>query len=419
MRIVRATVVMLLLASLCAAQSPAPAARASAAVVTIRGVAGDGNTVSGSGFVVAPNGTIVTSLALVTELTHAQIVLSTGDIFDAFTMVNSDARRGIAIIRIAGFDLPSVELGNSNSVQPGDFVALVSGAKEQVGTGTVLGIATEGGSRLIELSANANVSAGELLLNAKGEAIGMLTAATGSNATAVPINYARGLIEAPMVAAKPAAPPVVAVAPREAAPPVAPKPRAPVARAAEEAPATPVVSPQPSITPQRAQARPDATEAATITPQREAAPSPAPVQMAEATPPPPQPAPAAQPAPSPIAHENPAPEFARRATVRKIYIESLGQGEGPDMLRDKIAHNLKDLNFVIVDTPGEADAILSGSGKWDHVRVQHFRARLIAGDSRELWSGEVSTGGWIRSASSSVANKLVEDITRALALPGK
>jgi hypothetical protein len=36
-----------------------------------------------------------------------------------------------------------------------------------------------------------------------------------------------------------------------------------------------------------------------------------------------------------------------------------------------------------------------------------------------LWSGEVSTGGWIRSASSSLANKLVETMTRALAYPGE
>lgn len=408
MRSVRVNVVVLLLACIAVAQRPAPAARASAAMVTIRGTAEDGSAVSGSGFLVAPNGTIVTSLRLVKGLTHPEITISTGDIFDAFTLVNSDARRDLAIIRIAGFDLPSIELGNSNSVQPGDAILLVSGAKGQVETGSVRGITTSDGSRVIELSGGANVLAGELLLDAKGQAIGILSAAARSNAKAIPINYARGLLEAPMVASKPTAPAVTALPLAAAAPQTAQAPEPSSTPTPEAARTVTAATPALVATP----AAPTKTAAAA--PPREVV-SPTPVQMAEATHPPVQPAPVAQPAPAPAVHES--PEFARRAAVRKIYIESLGQGEGPDMLRDKIAHNLKELNFLIVDSPSEADAILSGSGKWDHVRVQHFRARLVAGDARELWSGEVSTGGWIRSASSSVATKLVENITRVLALP--
>ena len=58
MRVVRAVAVSLLLAAVCAAQTQAPATRAWAAMVTIRGTAENGDAVSGSGFLVSSKGTI-------------------------------------------------------------------------------------------------------------------------------------------------------------------------------------------------------------------------------------------------------------------------------------------------------------------------------------------------------------------------
>lgn len=415
MRAIRILCVFLLLASLSVAQTSA--SRASAALVTIRGTAANGGQVSGSGFLVASNGTIVTNLHMVQGLSNAHVELASGDIFDAFTLVSSDARRDLAIIRIAGFDLPHLVLGNSNAVQSGDSVQLVS-TTGSVANATVTGVTAANGFRLIETSAAADaVSSGGVLLSANGEAIGVLgyrSAAT--TAVAVPINYARGLLDssAPIVAeAKPAAPALPAKraympapAAREAAKNTAPAPTpsAPVAPAepAETAAVTPAPPPQPmpaapTLTPEpeRAAAAPAyttadrGTSASSVTPQ----PEPAPTRDTRVT------------------------ETARPA-VRKIYIGSLGSGEGPDMLRDKIAHHLQENNFEVVDSPDKADAVFSGTGKWDHVRVQQFSARLVTGDERVLWSGEVSSGGWIRSASTSVANKLVDQMIRGLANGG-
>ena len=85
------------------------------------------------------------------------------------------------------------------------------------------------------------------------------------------------------------------------------------------------------------------------------------------------------------------------------------------MLRDKIVHTLTQQRFVVVQSAQNADAVLSGSGTWSHERIKSLRARLVTGDQRVLWSGEVSAGGWVRSASSSIADKLVEKMMDALA----
>lgn len=410
MRAIRILCVFLLLATLCVAQTPA--SRASAALVTIRGTAENGGQVSGSGFLVASNGTIVTNLHLVQGLSKAHVELASGDVFDAFTIVSSDARRDLAIIRIAGFDLPHLVLGNSNTVHTGDTVQLVS-PTGSVSNASVTGVTAANGFRLIETSAAADaVSSGDVLLSANGEAIGILGYhGAASSAVAVPINYARGLLDnsADVVAeAQPAAParPAKPAHAPQAAPPVeasaapAPTPSAPVAPAepAETAAVTPAPPPQPmpaapAVAPEPA---PPAAAPAYTTADRGTSAS-------SVTP---------QPAPAPT-RDTRATETARPA-VRKIYIGSLGSGEGPDMLRDKIAHHLQENNFEVVDSPDKADAVFSGTGKWDHVRVQQFSARLVTGDERVLWSGEVSSGGWIRSASTSVANKLVDQMIRGL-----
>ncbi|MGH9521749.1 MAG: S1C family serine protease [Terriglobales bacterium] len=417
MRIMRAVFAILLFTSISVAQYPAN--RTAQAMVTIRGNAENGSPVTGTGFLVAANGTIVTNLHLVKGLTRPQIELASGDIFDSFTIVNSDARRDLAIIRIAGFDLPHLELGNSNLVKAGDSVVLVPGARTAVTPGKVKDVALGNGFRLIQTSAPPEVGAGGgVLLSAKGEAVGVLGyPSAGQNSMAVPINYARGLLQAPETGAAPevaaapenpapAAPAVTTAPPPKPGMNAIPATETPVNAATEPAPPSPVVTkPAP---PAPVATKPAPEPAAQPEPAAPTPPKPAPPEVAAT------PRPEIQPKPA----EREYTEVAR-PRVRKIYIESLGSGEGPDMLRDKIAQHLQELHFKVVDTPGEADAVLSGSGKWDHVRVQRFRARLVAGDQRELWSGEVSVSGWLRSASSSVANKLVENMTHALAVPAE
>ena len=89
------------------------------AVVEIR-IVGDSGGSSGSGFIVYPEGKIVTSLHVIAGATTGSVRLATGEVYDSFAVLSFDLRRDLAIIQIPGFDLPVVKLGNSNDAQPGD-----------------------------------------------------------------------------------------------------------------------------------------------------------------------------------------------------------------------------------------------------------------------------------------------------------
>ena len=398
--------VMVILWALAAVGQTAPAQRAWAAMVTIRGNRASGQKVTGAGFVAAPNGTIVSNLHLIKGLSNVSVELGNGDVFDAPTLVSSDERRDLAILRIPGFDLPYVQLGNSNQLQTGDGVMLVTAARQPIATGTVLGMLSADGLHLIQVSFPSNAADnGGLLINANGQAVGVLgfPGPRESSAVAVPINYARGMMEGAAMAEEQTS----AVAHGDVRRP----PLAGSVHPAEADRGTANVAQSPStVGTGFGQSQPRAA-----VPQKSAA-APAPPPRSAVT----QPAPAPAPPPAETAKaappSRPAPEYRRAAPgVHRIFVESLGEGEGADLLRDKIVHSLTQQRFVVVNSAESADAVLSGSGTWSHLRIKSLRARLVSGDQRVLWSGEVSAGGWVKSASSSIADKLVEKMMDALA----
>lgn len=172
------------------------------AVVLIKGVAGDGGSVAGSGFIVDPSGTIITNLHVIEEMKKGGVKLASGDLFDEFTVRAFDRRRDIAVVQIHGFKLPVVELADSDSVQQGDAVALIGSPFELEGsfsTGVVSAIrSSEEGFRVIQTDAAANPgNSGGPLVDADGHVIGILTFKRRGSENVnfvVPINYARALL---------------------------------------------------------------------------------------------------------------------------------------------------------------------------------------------------------------------------------
>jgi len=171
-------------------------------VVTIRGES-DSGPVVGSGFLVSSSGTIVTSLHVIKPLRRAVVVLANGDIYDSVRVRAFDERRDLAIIQIPGFGLPSATLGDSRDVQQGEPVLLVGtagGLQGSVTSGIVSAIRdVPDGFKVIQTDAAANPgNSGGPLLNASAQVIGILgfklRGAEGQN-FAIPINYARGLLE--------------------------------------------------------------------------------------------------------------------------------------------------------------------------------------------------------------------------------
>jgi hypothetical protein len=114
------------------------------------------------------------------------------------------------------------------------------------------------------------------------------------------------------------------------------------------------------------------------------------------------------------------------ADVRTIFVDSLGQGDGPTVIGDKIINRLAASGrFNVALAPEKADAILAGSASErsamhysDGTGGTRFDAtvvvRLVTQDQRILWASETKNGRFFsRSASSSVATNIVKDLLKA------
>ncbi len=175
-----------------------------ASVVLIKGKTDTGD-VLGSGFIISSDGKIATNLHVIEKLQSGGVQLASGDKYDSFSVLAFDTRKDIAIIKIAGFDLPVVQLGNSNSAQIGEPVLVVGsplGLQGSVTTGVLSSVRDDpagGGFKVLQTDAPANPgNSGGPLVNGKSEVIGIVTykIVGGENLNfAMPINYLRGLSE--------------------------------------------------------------------------------------------------------------------------------------------------------------------------------------------------------------------------------
>jgi S1-C subfamily serine protease len=173
-------------------------------VVLIKGTTSSGE-VLGTGFIISSDGKIATNLHVVEGLKNGGVQLPSGEKFDSFSVLAFDARKDIAIIKIPGYDLPTVELGNSNNVQVGEPVLAVGsplGLQGTVTTGVVSSLRddpTGGGFKVLQTDASVNPgNSGGPLVNRQAQVIGIVTFKIrgGENLNfAVPVNYLRGLVD--------------------------------------------------------------------------------------------------------------------------------------------------------------------------------------------------------------------------------
>lgn len=182
--------------------SPDVIERVSKALVFVKGASEAGQQL-GSGFLLTPDGKIATNLHVIRGMTSGGVQLASGEIYDKFSVLAFDERKDLAIIQIAGFDLPTIELGNSNGVRAGESVFAMGsplGLKGSVTAGVVSAVRDDfsGGFKVIQTDAAVNPgNSGGPLMTSDGKAIGVITSKLrGTEALnfAVPINYVRGLL---------------------------------------------------------------------------------------------------------------------------------------------------------------------------------------------------------------------------------
>lgn len=157
----------------------------------------------GSGFLIDSSGLILTNHHVIRDAQGARVKLASGDVYDRVRILAHDERRDIAVIQIEGFALPTLPLGNSDSVRIGAPVVLVGsplGLENTISTGIVSGRRQEPeGFQLLQVTAPASRgSSGGAVLSTSGEVIGIAASQllSGQNLNfAVPINYARGMLQ--------------------------------------------------------------------------------------------------------------------------------------------------------------------------------------------------------------------------------
>jgi serine protease Do len=166
---------------------------------------------TGSGFVIDPNGLIVTNAHVVEDAESMQVRLADGRRFTG-KVVGQDSRVDLALVRIDGVsNLPTLPLGDSNRLRVGEFVLALGhpfGLEQSVSFGIVsrkgapLTVAAPGFD-FIQTDAAINPgNSGGPLVNMAGQVVGVnsMAARNGSIGFAIPSNLVKLLV--PQLATK-------------------------------------------------------------------------------------------------------------------------------------------------------------------------------------------------------------------------
>jgi hypothetical protein len=125
----------------------------------------------------------------------------------------------------------------------------------------------------------------------------------------------------------------------------------------------------------------------------------------------------------------------RLQDVHSIYVDALGNGDGADLIRSKVITKLvKCGRFDVVQSSDQADVVLIGASqisKTSHYSASlngqygnasggtHYNAtagvQLVNKEQKILWAGDASNGRFSRSASSSLADRIVKNLLKAIA----
>ncbi len=159
-----------------------------------------------SGFIISEDGYVLTNHHVVNEADEIKIVLTDGREFDDVELIGSDDKADVAVLKInKAKDLPTVELGNSDDLEIGEWVIAIGnpfGLTETLTVGVVSALGRKlGGTEMYQdfIQTDAAINPGNSggpLLNLEGKVIGINSAIiTGDRGymgigLAVPINMA-------------------------------------------------------------------------------------------------------------------------------------------------------------------------------------------------------------------------------------
>jgi len=163
-----------------------------------------------SGFIVSPDGYVMTNAHVISGADEITIILNDGREFDEVDIIGVDEQADVALVKIKDTNnLPTVELGDSDSLEIGEWVVAIGnpfGLTETLTVGVVSALGRKLGGRnvyqdFIQTDAAINPgNSGGPLLNLEGKVVGMNSAIiTGMDqgymgiGLAIPINMAKNI----------------------------------------------------------------------------------------------------------------------------------------------------------------------------------------------------------------------------------
>ncbi|MGB5917440.1 MAG: HhoA/HhoB/HtrA family serine endopeptidase [Phormidesmis sp.] len=164
---------------------------------------------TGSGFILDANGTIVTNAHVVEGADEVTVTFKDGRELRG-EVVGEDSLTDVAVIKVDANDLPTVTLGNSDTLRPGEWAIAIGNPLGLDNTVTAGIISATGRTsaqirvpdkrvEFIQTDAAINPgNSGGPLLNERGEVIGVNTAIIGNAqglGFAIPINQARAIAD--------------------------------------------------------------------------------------------------------------------------------------------------------------------------------------------------------------------------------
>ena len=164
----------------------------------------------GSGFIISPDGYVLTNHHVVADASEVKVRLGDRREFTA-KVIGSDAQYDVALLKIDGSNLPTVRIGESRSLKPGQWVVAIGspfGLDHSVTAGVVSATGRSTGGQdqryvpfiQTDVAINQGNSGGPLL-NTRGEVVGInsqIFSASGGYmgiSFAIPVDLAMGAVE--------------------------------------------------------------------------------------------------------------------------------------------------------------------------------------------------------------------------------
>ena len=176
------------------------------AVVTVNMLKKDGSTHTATGFVLTEDGLIATNRHVLQDTLYINLTFNNGTTSGEATPIGQSTQADLALLQIQAQHLPTVTLGSSAEVQPGQTITVIGNPRRLQNTVTS-GIISQlrnqkDGSLWFQISAPISPSSsGSPVFDAHGRVIAIAFASLAGSANqnlnfAVPVQYLRDLLAA-------------------------------------------------------------------------------------------------------------------------------------------------------------------------------------------------------------------------------